>query len=78
MLPAAVTRSAPFLLVLFEAESVGFRAEVSVVCEGLVAAAVGALYKMGKLISDHRRQGDEKKTYTKVFDARLVDDVELD
>ena len=59
--PAAVTRSALFLPVLF-AESVGFRAEVSVpvVCEGLVAAA-GALYKIGKLMSDHRRQGDEKK-----------------
>jgi hypothetical protein len=65
--------------VLFEAESVGFKAEesVSVVCEGLVAAA-GALYKMGKLMSDYRRQGAKKKTYTTVFDGVVVADVELD
>jgi hypothetical protein len=42
VLPAAVTRSAPFLpgAVVFVAESVGFKSpELAVVCEGVVTAA---------------------------------------
>jgi hypothetical protein len=77
VLPAAVTRSAPFLLVVF-ADEVGFKSpelSVAVVCAGLVTAAC-VLCQLGELIGAKGRK--KIQTYTIVFDGEVVvDDVEL-
>jgi hypothetical protein len=73
-------RSAPFVLVVFVAESVGFRLPALSVCEGLEPDAV--LYKTGKQC----RQSEcpiigakhEKNTYTAFEGAAVVDVVVLD
>jgi len=54
VLPAAVTRSAPFLLVVF-ADEVGFKSpelSVAVVCAGLVTAACVTIVFDGEVVVD--------------------------